>query len=79
MSHTGIRLRLSTKDGVLLEVDSDFAHHMATLRLAGCTPLCPLGCDQHGWVNLLEDRVKVEIKAVTLADPEVDDDGDLPD
>ena len=84
MSHTGIRLRLSIREGVLLEVDSDFAHHMALLRQRGpdcgpdCSPLCSLGCDEHGWVDLLkgikQGAVKIEIKPVTLADPEVDDD-----
>jgi hypothetical protein len=72
MSHLGIRLRISVPAGVLLDADSDYLHYIS--RYSG------YGED---WYDIIGGRdmsltiapdLKVEIKAVTLAEYVPDDD-----
>jgi hypothetical protein len=50
----GIRLRISTINGVIVEANSEQLYLSA--KFAGpepCTPMCLPGCMKHGWLNLI--------------------------
>lgn len=77
----GIRLRISTQNGVVLETDSAQLHYMARYAKYGdhpCTPACEPG---HEWLNLIaggdhgaleftQVPVKIEIQPAILGDPD---------
>lgn len=53
----GVRFRISTRDGVIVDADSLHLHVAAKYGKYGgvssCTPACLPGCDKHGWFNLI--------------------------
>jgi hypothetical protein len=52
--YPGIRLRISTRDGVIVDAGSDHLYYSA--KYGGpepCTPACLPGCEKHGWLNLV--------------------------
>ncbi len=50
----GIRIRISTRDGVVVDADSEHLYYSAKFGGApGCDPGCLPGCDKHGWLNLV--------------------------
>jgi len=83
VTHAGVRIRLSIPAGVIYDCDSVMAHYQAAVseRAPSCGFACLPGCDAHGWVELTRDLIqsgdlKVEVKAVHLADPTRDDEPD---
>jgi hypothetical protein len=78
LTHPGIRLRISVPAGAIVDADSDCLHFMA--RIGGytlCNPGCLPGCDDHEWLELIQEtagdnRMRVEIKAVNLIDTGAD-------
>jgi hypothetical protein len=78
-THRGIRLRITSTAGTLLDLDSDALHFTAKLSGVGpCLPPCLPGCEQHGWLNLTEGVLTpgdyvIQVRPVDLPDEYPDD------
>jgi hypothetical protein len=53
--YPGVRFRISTLNGVVLDVDSADLYFAARYggQDDGCTPACVPGCEKHGWTDLI--------------------------
>lgn len=53
--YPGVRFRISTINGVVVDADSGTLYYMA--KLGGfdepCTPACLPDCEKHGWMGLI--------------------------
>lgn len=76
----GIRLRINTVHGPIVDVDSVRLHWIAKFArgISRCDPGCRADCTQHGWYDLLENVIRspdgnisglvaIEIQPVMLA------------
>ncbi len=86
--HPGVRFRILTPDGLIVDADSDRLYYSAKYGGEFCSPGCVPGCDEHGWLSLVGGGgdlgmlspagefsvvpLKVEIRPVRLNDPTSD-------